>query len=185
MICRGKNWDVDELHVNDPDHIPTSSEWLLERSVAKESEPCSTEMEQSSIEDTHAKQFEIRTNPVNKYAEEVILIEGRKWNDIPACQHLRGHIFEAEVSKLVMTLVRHYDQHERDTDGAVHWKSMDPKLRKAFQKAGGQKLSDSDWFQYIYEGSNKTRFQYCKNSKKCLRAHSCYSRTHWCERDGA
>ena len=45
---------------------------------------------------------------------------------------------------------------------------MGPKLRKAFQKAGGRKFSDSDWLQYIYEGSNKTRFQYCKNSKNVL-----------------
>ena len=52
--------------------------------------------------------------------------------------------FEAEVSKLVMRLVRLHGQHESDTDGAVHWKSMRPKLRKAFQKARGQKIEDSD-----------------------------------------
>ena len=67
-----------------------------------------------------------------------------------------------------MRLVRHYDQDERETDGAVHWNSMGPKLRKAFHKAGGRKFSDSDCLQYIYEGSNKTRFQYCKNSQNVL-----------------
>ena len=41
------------------------------------------------------------------------------WNDIPACQHFRGHTFEAEVSKLVTRLVHRYDQTERETDGAV------------------------------------------------------------------
>ena len=64
----------------------------------------------------------------------------------------REHTFEVEVSKLVMRLVRRYDQDERETDGAVHWKSMGPKLRKAFQKAG----------------SNKTGFQYCKNFRDVL-----------------
>ena len=39
-----------------------------------------------------------------------------------------------------MSLVRHYDQNERETDGAVHWNSMVPKLRKAFQKFGGRIL---------------------------------------------
>ena len=39
---------MDELHLRDPAHNPTSSELLLERSVAKESEPCSTEMEKSA-----------------------------------------------------------------------------------------------------------------------------------------
>ena len=136
-----------------------------------------TAMEQSSIEETHAKQFGIQTNQVYNYSE-VIPIEERKWNDIPAYKHFRGNILEAEVSKLVIRLVRHYDQDERESDGAVHWNSMGPKQRKAFQKAGGQTLSDSDWLQYICEGSNKTRFQYCKNSKKCLMVHSCHSRTH-------
>ena len=67
-----------------------------------------------------------------------------------------------------MSLVRHNDQDDRVTDGADHWDSMGPKLRKAFQKAGGQTFSDSDWLLYIHEGSNKTRFQYCKNSKNVL-----------------
>ena len=97
--------------LNDPDHNPTSSELLehigLEISVAKEREPGSTKMEPSwSIEETHAMQFEIQTNPVYNYSEEVIPIEQRKWNDSPAYTHFRGHAFEAEVSKLVMRLVR-------------------------------------------------------------------------------
>ena len=33
-------------------------------------------------------------------------------------KQLRGNTFEAEVSKLVMRLVRHHDQHEGETDGA-------------------------------------------------------------------
>ena len=36
VIWRGKNCYVEELHLNDPDHNPKSSELLLERSVAKE-----------------------------------------------------------------------------------------------------------------------------------------------------
>ena len=80
---------MEELHLNDPDHNPTSSELLehigLERSVAKEIESGSAKVEPSwSIEATHTKQFEILTNPVYNYSEEVIPIEQRKWNDIPA-----------------------------------------------------------------------------------------------------
>ena len=44
VICRGKNRHVDELHLRDSGHNPTSSELLLERYVAKKSEPCSTEI---------------------------------------------------------------------------------------------------------------------------------------------
>ena len=94
---------MDELHPNNPDHNPISSELLLERSVAKESEPCSTEMEQSSIEETHAKQFEIQTNPVY-CSEEGIPNEEKKWNDISACKHVKGNTLQAEISKLGMRL---------------------------------------------------------------------------------
>ena len=45
---------------------------------------------------------------------------------------------------------------------------MGPKLRHAFQKEGGYTFSDSQWHDYIWKGSIKTRFQYCKNSNKVL-----------------
>ena len=149
VTCRGKTRSVDELHFRDPGHNPTNSELLLERSIANESEPCSTELEQSRIEETHATQFEIPTNPVY-YAKEVVPFGERKW------------------SKLVVRVVRRYDQDERETHGAVHWNSVVPKLRKAFQKSGGRKFSDTDWPQYFFERSNKMRFQYCMNSNKSL-----------------
>ena len=130
---------MNELHLNDPDHNPTSSELLLERSVAKESEPCSTKMEQSSIEENSCEA--VRNSDESSVQlitqKKVFPLEGRKWNDIPAYKHFRGNTFEAEVSILVMRLVCRYDQDERETDGAVHWNSMGPKLWKAFQKAGG------------------------------------------------
>ena len=166
-IFRGKNRYVDELHPKDSGHNPTISELLLERSVARDSKPCSTEMEQSCIEETPPSQFEIPTNPVY-YSKEVVPVGERKWEDILACESYKGDSLSAEISKLVMRLVPRYDQDERETDGAVHWKSMGPKLRRAFQKAGGRNFSDSDWLQQIYEGSNKTRFQYCMNSRDFL-----------------
>ena len=57
---------------------------------------------------------------------------------------------------------------DRETDGAVHWKSMCPKLPRAFQSESAQTFSDSDWPDYIQKRSNKTRFQYCKNSNVLL-----------------
>ena len=112
-------------------------------------------------------------NPRNGHSEESVPIEERKWNDIPAYRNFKGNAFESVVSKLVMKLVRHYDQGEREADGAVHWKSMGLKLRHAFHREGGHTFSDSDWLQHICKGSNKTRFQYCKNSADvplCTRA---------------
>ena len=56
---------------------PTSSELLLE-TVTVKSEPCSSEMEQSSIEETHATQFENQTNAVY-YSREIFPIEENPW----------------------------------------------------------------------------------------------------------
>ena len=119
VIFRGQNRYVDELHLIDPGHRPTTSELLCERSIAKGSEPCSTEMEQSRIEEAHATQFEIPTNPVY-CSKEVVLTEERKWNDIPAYKSFKGDSLQADISKLVMRLVRRYDQNEREADCAVH-----------------------------------------------------------------
>ena len=93
VIHPGKNRYVDELHLRDPGHNSTSSRLLLERSFAEESEPCSTEMEQSRIEESHATQFEIPTNPVY-YSKEVILVGERKWNDSPAHKSFSGDLFK-------------------------------------------------------------------------------------------
>ena len=49
VICRGKTRFVDELLHRDQGHNPTSSELLLERSIAKESEPCATELETQDV----------------------------------------------------------------------------------------------------------------------------------------
>ena len=56
----------------------------------------------------------------------------------------------------------------RDADGAVHWITIGPKLTRAFGDRGTRYFSERDWLQHIYEGSNKTRFEYCENSKNSL-----------------
>ena len=47
----------------------------------------------------------------------------------PAYKHFRANTFEAEVSKLVMRLVRHYDQDERETDGAEWVQNCEKRFR--------------------------------------------------------
>ena len=105
LICGGKNRYVDEIHLRYPGHNPTSSEFLLERFIAKESEPCCTEIEQSGIEETHATQLEFPTVPMY-HSKEVVLVGERKWNNIPAYKSFKGDSVQAEISKLVMRLVR-------------------------------------------------------------------------------
>ena len=59
-----------------------------------------------------------------------------------------------------MRLVRHMDLQERESDEAVHWKSMGPKRRCAFLKDGGDTLSYTDWVNHMLKGSNY--FQYIR-----------------------
>ena len=80
----------------------------------------------------------------------------RKWESIRACPSFKGKSLSTAISKVVIRLVRHKDQEERETDGAVHWNTMSPKLLKAFEDKGARKFSDKEWLQHIYEGSNKT-----------------------------
>ena len=107
----------------------------VERPIAMQSEPGQANMEISwSIEETHASQPKIQSNPGNGHSEDSIPSKERKWNDILANRNLKRNTFESDVAKLVMKLVRHHDQDERETDGSFHWKSMGPKLRFAFHK---------------------------------------------------
>ena len=98
-------------------------------------------------------------------SEDNIPTDERKWNDISACRYVKGYALESRISKLVMKLVRHLDLADRESDGAVHWTSMGPQLRPAFQQESGYTFSDSQW---LDERSNKTLFQFSKNSNDVL-----------------
>ena len=78
---------------------------------------------------------------MNDHAEDFIPVGERMWNDILASEDVRGKTLEWRISKLVMKLVRHLHISDRETDGAIHWKSMGPKQRHAFQKEDGHTLS--------------------------------------------
>ena len=144
-------------------HNLTSSELLTEQAIAKEGEPCSTELQLFGTQQTRARP----ADPVC-CTKEITPVKERKWKGILACRSFKGKSLSSAISKLVMRLVRRYDQDERETDGAVHWNTMSPKLLKAFEDKGARKFSDMEWLQHIYEGSNKTRIEYCESSKKSL-----------------
>ena len=131
---------MEESRLIDPDHNPVSSELVnhqrVERPVAMKREPCSRKMEVPwCSEETHEKQLKIHSNPVNDHSEQSISSEERKSNCIPADGNFKNTV-EAEVSKLVMRLVRHYDQNERETDGAVH--CIDGSKTASYVSQGGR-----------------------------------------------
>ena len=85
VICRRKNRLEDEVHLNDPDHNPTISKLLLERFLARESEPCSTEMETERSSPISVKHIRCSSKFRRVWCTTVqknIATEPRMWNDI-------------------------------------------------------------------------------------------------------
>ena len=64
-------------------------------------------------------------------------------------------------------MVRHHDRDERQSDAALHRDTMRPVV-KAFAKHGARDFSENHWLRLIHEGSNKTRFEICEDSKNSL-----------------
>ena len=140
---------MEELRYKDPDFSPERSESGNYRST----------------EETRAPQPKTQSNPTGDRSDDFIPNGEWKWNDIPACEKFEAHTWESSISKLLMELVHHRDQKDRELDGAVHWKSICPELRHACQEQEGRTffliLIGSN---AIWKGSSKTRFQHCKNS---------------------
>ena len=143
MINRGRNRFVNELHTQKSGYSNTISNFVAEQAIAKEDEPCSTEMKQSGNEETRAES--VRT-PRQKYFTKVYIpLMKRKWKSIPVYPFFKGRTLSTAISKMVMRLVRRrHDQDERETDEAVHWNSIHPKLLRAFGSRGARKFSEKD-----------------------------------------
>ena len=151
---------MNELLFPNPEHNLTSSDLFGER---QEIEPCSVEQEPSnSTGRTCADNFRTLPDPMC-FTKEVIPMKERNWKSIAAFESCEYRSLSASISKMVMRLVRHYDQDEREIDGAVHWSRMSPKLLRAFGDQVARNISEKDRLKHIYEGSNKMRFEYCEN----------------------
>ena len=84
------------------------------------------------------------------------------------CESFEYKCLSAAISNMVVRLLRHYDQDERERDGAVHGHTMSPKLLRAFGHQGARNFSEKDWLKHIHEGSNKMRFEHCESSRNAL-----------------
>ena len=65
----------------------------------------------------------------------------RKWKLIRAHSRHGGDL-AVSVSKMVTTMLRHYDQEERQPDGSRHWDSIKPLLMKACAHQGARDFDD-------------------------------------------
>ena len=125
------------------------------------------EQEPSSTGGTRAEQFRTLPAPIC-FTKEIIPMKERIWKSIPANEWKKYRSLSAATSKMVMRLLRRHDRHEREIDGAVHWKTMSPELLRAFGHQGTRNFSEKDWLEHFHEGSDKMRFEYGESSKNPL-----------------
>ena len=173
-----ENRHVYDAHLNDPDNNPRSSDLLLESSVAKEREFGSAKMEPSSSigRNSDEPSVQLFTWSLSYWRREV------EWH--PCLSTFQRTFSRNRSLKFGHEIGTSLWSRRKSNRRRCSLQLEGPKLRKALQKAGGQQFSDSDSLQYVHEGSNKTRCQYCNNSRDVLQ----YNRAiqgHWWEFDDA
>ena len=121
MMCRGYTRCMDEVHVPMSYYNIPSKELITEKAVDT-AEPCSKDWRQSCVEKTHATSskspetgcYTLKAQfPSKKRSGRLFMKIQEKTEHLPTA-----------ISKFVTMLLRHRDQEERDTDGAVHWDSF-------------------------------------------------------------
>ena len=112
VISGGRHRFVHELYTLRSTYFHTSSELLAAQAIAKESEPCSTILEESHKEETRSKP----AGPFDTtyFTKVEMPMKERKWTE------LTGRNLSTDTSKVVMRLVRHTDQDEQESNGEVH-----------------------------------------------------------------
>ena len=79
-----------------------------------------------ALGETLASQPRVQSNPViSIIPKNWFRLKEESGMTLLPYQHFRGHTLESSIWKLVMKLVRHLDQKDRETDGAVHSVEID------------------------------------------------------------
>ena len=160
MLCRGTNRYMDEAFCS---KVGIQQRELITEKEVEAMEPCSTDWRQSRTEETRSEGSHCLEEPAG-YTTSTIAVRGRNSEIVPEFEGPQPPLKTA-ISKFVMKLLRHCDQEERDSDGAMHWDSIHSRLLKVLGTRMGPNCSQRDWLRAVHEGSNKTRFEYCKNSR--------------------
>ena len=125
------------------------------------------EQEPSSTRETRAGQFRTLPAPIC-FTKEIIPLKEMNWKSILANEPYKYRSLSAAISKMVMRLLRHSDQDERDIDGAVRWNNVSPKLLRAFGHQEHEIFPQKIKFKHSHEGSDETRFEYGESSRNSL-----------------
>ena len=158
ICCDILRKESDELHILNSE-FRSNTELLSE---LQKVERCET-----SIPETCANSLSVFPSQVSLFTRRTLLTTDKNF-ELFFANSSDGGAPPTAVSKMVVRLVRHYDQDERTSDAAVLWDTTRSKLLRAFANSGVQDFSDKDRPRYILEGSCKTRFESCEDSKNSL-----------------
>ena len=113
----------------------------------------------SGMKETRAGSLTLVPNKASQNIRRTIHTNEKKWITIHA--HSRnGEELAVPISKAVTTMLRHFHQDERQTDGSRHWDSIKSVLVRKFANEGARDVSDEAWLQKIFAGSTKKRIEF-------------------------
>ena len=127
VISREEERFVNEIH-DHKQELRSSNKLLANLRAAPSTKETSAD---PAILTPRAPLFTKRTIPTNE----------KKWITIHAQSRYGGDL-AVSVFGLATTMLRHYDQDERQRDGSRHWDSMKPVLMKAFAHKGARDFDD-------------------------------------------
>ena len=84
-------------------------------------------------------------NKASTYTRKTIPRNEKKWITDHA-NPKRGSGLAMSISKTVTTMLRHFDQDERESDGSRHWEAIKSVLLR-FERDGFQDFIDEVWLQ--------------------------------------
>ena len=115
-----------------------------------------------SMKETRAGSLSLVPNNASLYTRKIIHTNEKKWNTIHAHSE-RGSDLAVSFSKTVTTMLRHYDQDERESDESRHWESIQSVFVRKVAHEGARDFSDEAWLQKTFEASTKKIIEYCTN----------------------
>ena len=92
------------------------------------------------------------TNQEGIFTKRIIPTSEKTWTTTHALSRYGGDL-AVSASKMLTTMLRHYDQDERQPDGSRRWDSIKPVLMKLFAQKRARDFDDEYWSRLIHDGS--------------------------------
>ena len=90
-----------------------------------------------------------------------LTIDQRRWKAIPAVRTVENSCYW--ISKRVTRILRHHDD-LRESDGAIEGRKLLSLFNREERPVDVRNWGQQEWIDQLTRGSNKPRFQYCRDS---------------------